>query len=230
MSSNVKKLAVAAIVFAAVGLGVFLYATRPLAAPSAPTGSASPSVNIVQGQKAYRVDAASSKVTFTLNEVLSGSPFLVVGETNQVNADIALDLDRPSATKIGTVKIDARSFKTDSARRDSMIGRFILKSEDPATEYIVFETKSLEGMPEKIEIGKSFTFKASGDLTIAGVTKPATFNGTATLGADGVLKGEAASTVQRVDYNLVIPNVPFVANVDQQVNLKIEFVAKTIAE
>ena len=229
MSSNAKKIAIAAIVAAALGLGAFLYATRPIAPPSDSTPQvATPNVDIVQGQKAYRVDAAASKVTFSLNEVLSGSPFLVVGETNQVSADIALDLTKPSASKIGIIKIDARGFKTDSTRRDGMIGRFILKSEDPATEFIVFAPKTLEGMPSAISAGKSFTFKVKGDLTIAGVTKEATFDGTATLGADGTLTGDAASSVQRADYNLVIPNVPFVASVDQQVKVKIQFVAKPV--
>ncbi len=228
MTSTVKKIGIAVVIAGALALGAFLYATRPIAAPSASTQTETPNVTVVQGQQVYRVDGVSSKVTFTLHEVLSGQPFEVVGETNQVTADIALDAAHPSATKIGTVKVDARGFKTDSTRRDGMIGRFILKSEDPATEYVVFEPKSLEGMPAKIETGVTFSFKVKGDLTIAGITKEQTFGGTATLDASGQLRGDAATTVNRADYALVIPNVPFVANVDEQVKLKIEYVANPV--
>lgn len=231
MTVTLKKLTIAAGVFALIGAGAFLYFTRPLAAPSVtnePVGSTAPETK--DGQKAYRLDSVASRVTFTLNEVLSGQPTEVVGATNQVTADFVLDTERPSASSLGTVRVNARSFKTDSTRRDGAIGRFILKSEDPANEFVVFETKSLEGLPEKIEVGKSFAFKAKGALTIAGITKETEFAGAATLDASGQLKGESSTTVQRTDYNLVIPSVPFVANVDQQVKLKIDFVANPIAK
>ena len=83
-------------------------------------------------------------------------------------------------------------------------------------------------MPEKIEVGKTFTYKVRGNLTIAGVTKEQVFEGSATLGTDDVLKGEAKATVNRDDYKLVIPNMPFVADVDEQVRLEIAFTASSI--
>ncbi|WKZ29340.1 MAG: YceI family protein [Patescibacteria group bacterium] len=229
MTVTFKKLTLAAAIVAMFGAAGFLYVTRPLAAPSDVREPAADAPETKEGQKAYRVDSGSSRVTFTLNEVLSGQPTEVVGVTNQVTADFVLDTERPAASSLGTVRVNARSLKTDSTRRDGAIGRFILKSEDPANEFIVFEAKALEGLPEKIDVDAAFTFSVKGDLTIAGITKEVEFDGTATLEASGQLKGAAQTTVQRADYNLIIPSVPFVANVDQEVRLEIEFVANHVA-
>ncbi len=233
MTFTFKKLTIAAGVFALTGLAAFLYLTRPLAAPSAAVEEtpAPTATEIREGKTTFRIDSASSKVTFTLNEVLSGQPFTVVGETNQVTGDFVVDTENPWTSTVGTIKVNARGFNTDSPRRDGAIGRFILKSEDPANEFITFEPKSLEGMPGKIQIGMPyFTFKVRGDLTIAGITKEQVFEASGFIGSNVPFTGSASAVINRSDYNLVIPSVPFVANVDQQVKLKIEFIANPITE
>ena len=80
-------------------------------------------------------------------------------------------------------------------------------------------------MPAKAELNVPFTFTMVGTLTIAGVTKEQTFRGTATFTSENTLIGSAETTVNRADYNLVIPSIPFVADVDEQVKLKIELTA-----
>jgi polyisoprenoid-binding protein YceI len=78
-----------------------------------------------------------------------------------------------------------------------------------------------------VVVGQPFTFQMSGDLTIRGTTRPATFDVTVTPGADGTLSGSATTTIQYSDWGINIPSVPFVAGVGNQVTLQLSFDAAT---
>jgi len=57
------------------------------------------------------------------------------------------------------------------------------------------------------------------------VTRRVTFQVTAIIDEDGRLVGHAQTVVLRSDFDLVIPSVPSVAGVSNEVSLAIEFVA-----
>lgn len=78
-------------------------------------------------------------------------------------------------------------------------------------------------------MGDTLEFTVTGDLTIAGITQSTTFNVTATLTADDQITGTAETIVQRAAFNLTIPRVPSVANVGEDVTLKLRFVANAVA-
>jgi polyisoprenoid-binding protein YceI len=73
-----------------------------------------------------------------------------------------------------------------------------------------------------------FNFQIVGDLTVAGTTQSVTFDTTATLDSSDQLTGQAIATVLYPDFNLTIPSVPFVAGVDEDVRLEINFVAQAV--
>ena len=137
-----------------------------------------------------------------------------------------MDRTKLEDAKIGTIKINARTIKTDDDRRNGMMGRFILKSEDSVNEFITFEATEITGLPASANIGDPLHFAITGNLTIAGVTKPATFDAHAVFMNDNTLTATASTVVKRSDYNLTIPDIPFVANVTDDVTLKIELMAK----
>src|SRR5450432_318984 len=178
-------------------------------------------------QRRFSIAATSSNVQFTLTEVLLGNPNTVVGKTNQVAGDILVDLDQPSKSQIGTIRIDARTFATDSPMRDRMIRGPILASSQDQFEFINFVPTAVTGLPDKIVAGQAYTFQVVGDMTVHGVTKPATFDVSAKLvsGTPDHLDGTATTTVMRADYNLQIPKVQTVADVSDAVKLEIDFVA-----
>ena len=62
-------------------------------------------------------------------------------------------------------------------------------------------------------------------LTVRDVTQPVVFDVTATVDSLSQLSGTATTSVLRSDYGLEIPNVPSVANVSEEVQLEIDFVA-----
>ena len=195
----------------------------PLAQASAP--QAEP-VTLADGQTLYAIDASKSVATFTLDEQLRGQPKTVIGtSTGMIAGQIGLDAAHPSSSTVGTVTLNARTFVTDDNSRNNMIRRAILKTENDANEFITFQPTVLDGLPASIASGTPFAFQITGNLTIAGVTKPETFDATAVLNDDGTLGIDASTTVSRADFNLVIPNIPFIANVTDNVVLDLDLVA-----
>ena len=74
-------------------------------------------------------------------------------------------------------------------------------------------------------MGQAFSFKITGDLTIHGVTRSATFDTTATLESDTKLTGQAQTTVKYKDFDINIPDVPSVSGVSDTVKLALNFTA-----
>jgi polyisoprenoid-binding protein YceI len=216
-----KALAVV-LAIAVIGIGAYLYVTR---APSAPSqdvsgfNATSTTGSSVTGT--YNIVSAESVARFEVGEVLNGAPFTAVGTTTQIGGTITVGT---SSVSIGTIRINARTFKTDSERRDGAIARAILKSETAANEFIVFVPKTVSGQLRPLAATPQ-TFTVSGDLTIAGVTKPAVFTIEAAV-VNGAIIGEARTTVLRSAYGITIPNVPFVASVDDEVEVSATIVAR----
>lgn len=226
MARSVRVVIVMAVVVGVIGAGGYLYLTRDIAAPSTDVQVGAGEVETTGGSETlFRILQDESRVEFNIFEVLNGSDKTVVGTTNQVAGDVVIDLGDPAQSEIGAIAINARTFKTDESRRDNAIARFILQSENADYEFITFQPTSITGLPENASVGDTFTLAVTGDLTIAGMTNPVTFDVTTTLESAERLVGNAETTIQRGDFNLNIPSVPFVANVGEDVTLKLNFVA-----
>ena len=61
--------------------------------------------------------------------------------------------------------------------------------------------------------------------TIRDVARDLTFDATITPVSGTQLDGTANTSIRYADWNLAIPQVPFVANVPDQVRLELDFVA-----
>lgn len=231
MSRSVRMVLLLALVVGVVGVGGYLYVTRDIAAPSSDVQAGAGEIETVEeGGTLFRISQDESQVEFNIFEVLNGSDKTVVGTTNQVAGDILINLSSPAESELGSIAINARTFKTDESRRDNAIARFILQSENDGYEFITFTPTSITGFPATASVGDSFTLEVTGDLSIAGQTNPVAFDVTTTLEAGDRLVGSAETTIQRGDFNLSIPNVPFVADVGEDVTLKLNFVALPVDE
>jgi polyisoprenoid-binding protein YceI len=163
-----------------------------------------------------------SLVTFELDEVLRGSPFRVVATNSEVAGQIRVDPADLSTAEIGTIVIGAQTFATDSGNRDRAIRGPILDSDTFQT--IQFVPTSIEGLSGSAGTGEVSEFAVTGDLTVKDTTAPVTFAVSAVL-TDGGLEGSAEATVSRETYGLEIPSVPSVADVGDEVLIRIDFVA-----
>jgi polyisoprenoid-binding protein YceI len=204
---------------AVVAIAAFLYLTRGVASPTQSVQSVIPTLAATEksgsdSQTVFHISQADSKAEYDVGEVLNGQPNPVVGTTNQVAGDILIDLTHPAQSQIGKIAINARTFATDESRRDNMVVRFVLQSESSANQFITFQPTSISGLPTSVAVGDTVNLQVAGDLTIAGTTKPVTFTVTAALATADQLTGHAEATIQRADFGLNIPNVPFVASVD----------------
>ena len=221
----------------AVGVGAYSY-LKPTAAQSGPvevvpitTMSSNDSSGLVAGTSSdgstlYAIESGASEATFTIDEVLRGSPKTVVGTTDQVSGQIAFDPTDPGSLQVGTILIDARTLQTDDSSRTRVLENQILSTDQ--YEYISLTPTSVSGLPQTVTVGQPFTFQLTGDLTIRDTTRPTTFDVTATMADDGTLTGTATSTIAYSDWGISIPSVPFVASVGNQVVLGLSFNASNV--
>ncbi len=230
-----KNILLSLIVFVLAGLGTFFYFTHPVEQPtqdiSETSADAQLEVVYTDTQALYRIASERSVATFRIGETLRGEPFTAVGTTSQVSGDVVIQKGVVDATTsppvlftIGEVRLDARTFTTDSQQRDTALKRFILQTETPGNEFMVFVPSDVVDVPEQIVLGEPFTATLKGNMTIAGITHPVEFALTATQTPD-TLSLHVEGVLKRSDFNLTIPNIPFVADVDDVIEVSVDAIA-----
>ncbi|MFN2187951.1 MAG: YceI family protein [Candidatus Promineifilaceae bacterium] len=173
----------------------------------------------------FQIVQDDSEARFSIDEVLRGNPKTVIGVTDQVAGEILFNPADLSTAEVGTILVNARTIQTDDNNRNRAIGNRIL--ETGTYEFISFTPTSIAGLPESVGEGQTISFQIMGDLTIREITKEVTFEAEVTFVSGDRLEGTAATVILREDFGLIIPDVPFVANVGEEVGLEIDFVAST---
>jgi polyisoprenoid-binding protein YceI len=190
---------------------------------SEPSSTGSTEGTLVQ---AFVIDDTQSTAAFEIDEVLRGTPKRVVGTTSEVAGQIQVDPADLSTIQFSQLVVNARTFETDSGNRDRAIrGPVILNSASDEFELITFDVTSADGLSGSLTAGAPVSFIVTGDLLIRGTTQPITFDVTATLVDEGTIEGSASATVLRSDYGIGIPNAPGVADVGDEVLIRLDFVA-----
>ena len=201
----------------------------PATAAPQPQATQAPAAAQAAGDaKLYRIVPEESEARFEIDEILRGEPTRVVGLTDQVAGDIILDFADAAASQVGVIRINARTLMTDEDRRDRATRSRILQSAEDQYEFVDFTPTALEGLPGSVAVGDTARFTIVGDLKIRDITAEARFEATVNVVAEDRLEGTAETTVLRSTYNLVIPSVPFVADVGEEVLLGIRFVATAV--
>ncbi len=173
----------------------------------------------------FDIDPEQSEVRFILDEDLRGERVTVVGATNQIAGQIAVDFAAPAASEVGVIRINVRSLATDNEFRNRAIRGQILQSSQDQFEFAQFTPTEISGLPESVTMGEAFSFQITGDLQLRDITNTVTFEVTVTPVSETRLEGSAATVVTRESYGLTIPSVPGVANVEEEVEIEIDFVA-----
>jgi polyisoprenoid-binding protein YceI len=130
---------------------------------------------------------AESEARFIIDEVLNDAPKTVIGTTNQVAGEIAIDPQDPTQTRVGVIQVDARALTTDSDFRNRALKNQILETDQ--YEFVTFTPTKVIGLPQTGAVGTPYTFQIVGDLTIRDVTKQVTFDVTATAAAESRIEG-----------------------------------------
>jgi polyisoprenoid-binding protein YceI len=176
----------------------------------------------------FRIVPEESSARFLIDEILRGQPTTAIGQTNQVAGDIAVDVENPANSQVGTIRVNVRTLETDNAFRDRAIRSRILMSARDEFEFAEFVPTAITGLPTSVTLSEHVELTVVGQLTLRDITKEVIFQTAVTPISQGRLEGTARATVLRSDFDLVIPQVPSVANVSDQVALEIDFVATAI--
>ncbi|MEZ4671849.1 MAG: YceI family protein [Anaerolineae bacterium] len=204
---------------------------EPTTEAAAPTTepTAEPTVVAAAAASVYEIVLDESQVSFTLTEELRGQPTTVIGTTKEVAGQLFVDFAVPASSKVGVIRINARTLATDQEFRNRAIRSNILESSKAEYEFIDFTPTAITGLPDKVEVGQEVTFQLVGDLKIREIVHSVTFDVTLTAVSEDRLVGSATAQVTRDQYNLTIPNAPGVANVSNDVTLAINFVAAKVS-
>lgn len=200
------------------------------AATEVPSDAAAPNTDPssgvqIGGFRYFSIVGEESRVRFMLNEELRGQPVRVRAETDQVAGCIYIDVANPQNTLLAPIEINVRTLETDSENRNRTIRSQILESAKDEYEFTHFVPTAITGLPTSVTIGQPFTFQVTGDLKLREITNSVTFEVTVTPITETRIEGKGSAQVTREEYDLNIPSVPGVANVSNEVDLEIEFVA-----
>ncbi|MCX7853276.1 MAG: YceI family protein [Caldilineales bacterium] len=199
----------------------------PLPTPTAvamataePTATPTPASG---GLIVFTIVPAESEARFLIDEVLRGQPKTVVGVTNQVAGELAVDPAHPTGAVVGPIVVNARTLVTDNNFRNNAIKNRILLTN--TYEFVTFEPTAIRGLPTTVTIGQPFEFEIEGHLTITDETRTVVFAVTVTPVSAERIEGLARTTILWRDFGLFIPDSPSVDTVADEVTLELEFVA-----
>ncbi|MBC8171814.1 MAG: YceI family protein [Anaerolineae bacterium] len=192
-----------------------------------PTLTLTPSPTSLPDQKLFRIVPEESEARFLVVEVLP--PVTAVGSTRQIAGDIIVDFDQPANSRVGTIRINIRTLRTDEPARDGAIRSVILLSERPIYEFSDFIPTAITGLPAQITVGDTLNFQITGDFPLRGITRSVTFEVNVTIVSETEITGLAVATVLRSDYDLLDEGLVF-HGVADEVRLEFAFVAREVEQ
>lgn len=142
---------------------------------------------------------------YRVDEVLNGTDVTVTGRTDDVTG--SLTVDGLTLTE-AEFTVDVGSIATDEGARDAYFRDSALRvSEFPTATFVLTDSVTAAAPPV---IGEVQVISATGDLTIAGVTRTVTFELQAVLNnSDGQVAGSIPITF--ADFGVEAPNLGFVS-------------------
>ena len=208
-------------------------AQPPTPAENSTTTAEAPTGELEASTAEFTISPTESAARFELEEDLRsamtgwalGARITVVGTADQISGTFQLDPTNPADAQFNPIQIDARTFYTDEFMRTRAIQNRILHTDQ--YPFITFTPTTIEGLPDSTQIGQSVTFTIIGTLTIQDQTHEETFEVTAVFDSPTQISGTATTTIPREKYNLTIPNVANVTFVEEEVELYLDFVARS---
>ena len=170
----------------------------------------------------YVLAPSGSVARYRVREQLMGHDFPndAVGETKSLTGAIAFDANGKVIRDESKFTLDAGTFVSDQNRRDGYVRGRVLESDDYPT--ITFVPTEVRGVKMPVPTSGSAQIQMLGDLTVHGVTRPTTWNGTIQFSNTG-LTGNASTAFTFQDIQLDQPRVPVLLSVADTIKLEIDF-------
>jgi polyisoprenoid-binding protein YceI len=174
------------------------------------------------GRVTFVVAADGNEARYRVKEQLVGVdlPGDAVGKTSKIEGAIVVE-DNGSIVKEGSkFTIDLTTLQSDQQMRDNYLRRTTLLTAEHPTA--VFVPGSFKGLPSPLPTSGEVKFQLVGDLTIRGVTKPVSWEVTATP-SGGDISGKATTSFTFAEFQLEQPRVRRVLSVEDQIRLEYDF-------
>jgi len=171
----------------------------------------------------FVVASVGNEARYRVREQLARADFPsdAIGKTNQVAGALVIGADGKIARDGSSFTVDVKSIQSDNMRRDGFVRRNTLHTDSFPTA--VFIPTSATGLPVTLPATGEMTFELMGDLTIHGVTKPATWQVKASRNPSGSVTGTATTNFRFADFGMTIPKVGMVLSVDDRITLEYDF-------
>jgi len=166
--------------------------------------------------------AGDTEARFRAREQLVGRslPSEAVGSTRSVAGDLLLDPSDGTVKAPSRMVMDAASLQSDEPIRDRYIKDSTLQVRQfPTVEFV---PRELRGLASPLPAGGDVTFQLVGDLTVHGVTRPATWDVRARIN-DQDATGTASTQVKITDFGMPLPRVARVLSMEDTVTLEVDF-------
>ena len=169
------------------------------------------------------VATTGNEARYRVREQLAGVEFPsdAVGKTSQVTGAIVIGADGQIIREGSSFTVDLASIQSDNQRRDGYVRRNTLQTD--SFPKAVFVPTLAQGLPAARPATGDIAFQLTGELTIHGVTRPATWQVKATRTASGAVSGTATTNFKFGDFGMRIPRVGRVLSVDDSITLEYDF-------
>lgn len=158
-----------------------------------------------------------------MRELLAGNAAQTdaVESSKAVSGSVELD-GQGGALPGSKITLDLGTLTSDRTIRDNFIKRVTLQTNQFPT--MDFVPKQVQGLSMPVPTSGQASFKLLGDATIKGVTKPMSWDVTATFTPQGC-QGEATSSFKLSDFGMTPPKAGPVISVDDAGKLEVKFQA-----
>lgn len=181
-----------------------------------------PSASLPAGTRAWVLTSDGNQASYRVREQLANRSFPTdaVGTTTSLTGKLALGADGQPATGASQFSVDLSTLRSDSGGRDRYVRQNTLQTDQFPSA--VFMPKTVQGLPSPLPTSGKVTFQLIGDLTIHGVTKPATWDVTAQVSGQD-LTGTATTTFTFSDFGMQAPRAFVVLSVEDKIQLEYDF-------
>lgn len=194
-----------------------------------PSAAASPcaTISTSSGLRAFSINPQMSDASYEAHFQAAGVtlPGTVTGITGDVSGEFLLTSDTQPTVMSMKIVVDLQTLDSGSADRDSHVRNDTLETDKyPQAIFMVTEAQVLPGNYTE---GQMVTFKLAGELTLHGVTRPATFDMQAKLKGNTVT-GTGTTLIHLQDYKMKPPATTAVVpiTINNAITLSIHFTAQ----
>ncbi|MGO8946186.1 MAG: YceI family protein [Ktedonobacterales bacterium] len=178
------------------------------------------------GSEAFALDSQDSSASYTAHFLAAGQsvPGTVTGETSAITGEFLLDMTPAPTLQSLKLSVDLRTLDSGSADRDQHVRNDTFDSSRfPFAVFAVAQARILSGSYSE---GESIRFSLPGQLTLHGVTRPATFAMQGKRQADAVT-GSGTTVIQLQDFGMKDPQLTSIVpiTIDKDITLMIQLTA-----